>query len=165
MLAKGRLKRGQMNDTEKAYAAHLESLKVSGEVLWFEFEGLTFRLADGATYRPDFVVMIADGTIEVHEVKGHWEGDAKLKVRVAADRFPFRFLAIQTVPKSRGGGWQSIDFSKDDAPLLPGLRDKSIVPPPVKREKALPAPAAPPVAPDTPPRRKRRAPAAQEPML
>jgi len=142
MLAKGRLKRGEMNDTEKAYAAHLDKLKESGVVLWWKFEGITFRLADGASYRPDFLVMLHDGTIEVHEVKGHWEGDAKLKIRVAADIFPFRFLALQTVPKSRGGGWQAIDFSKDDAPLLPGLRDKAEVPPPVKREK--PAPALPP---------------------
>lgn len=146
MLAKGRLKAGQMNDTEKAYAAHLDALKLSGDVLWWAFEGIKLRLADGAFYVPDFDVMVADGTIEIHEVKGNWEGDAKLKVRVAADRYPFRFLAIQTVPKSRGGGWQSVDFSSIDAPLLPGLRDKAIVPPPVKREK-LADPFAAPAAP------------------
>jgi len=138
MLAKGRLKRGEMNDTEKGYADHLTRLQLSGEVLWWRFEGIKFRLCDGAFYTPDFAVMLADGVIEIHETKGNWEGDAKLKIRLAADQFPFRFLAIQTVPKSRGGGWQVIDFSKDDAPLLPGLRDKSVVPPPVKRVKAEP---------------------------
>lgn len=38
--ALGRLKTGQMNKTEEAYAKHLEQRCHAGEVAWFKFEGL-----------------------------------------------------------------------------------------------------------------------------
>lgn len=169
MLAKGRLKRGQLNDTEKAYAAYLDEQQRAGLVVWWLAHGIKLALTDagGAFYVPDFAVMLADGTLEIHEVKGHWEGDAKLKIRVAADRFPFQFRAVMVVPKSRGGGWQSVDFTGDDAPLLPGTRDKADVPAPVKRgAPALSAAASPPALPaPVPPRRIRKPRAPEEARL
>ena len=68
--ALGRLPAGHMNKTEQAYAAHLELLKASGDVLWWKFEGLKFRLADKTFLTPDFVVMTRSGLIELHDVKG-----------------------------------------------------------------------------------------------
>lgn len=103
--ALGRLKAGAMNKTEAAYAAHLELLKRAGAVQWIRFEGLKLRLADATFYTPDFAVMAADGVIECHEVKGFWTDDARVKVKVAADQYPFRFLAIKALPKKQGGGW------------------------------------------------------------
>ena len=50
--------------------------------------------------------MLADGTLEVHEVKGHWVDDARVKIKVAADMYPFRFIAI----KAAGGNWQTEEF-------------------------------------------------------
>lgn len=110
LQALGRLKVGAMNKTEAAYAASLELRKTAGEVLWFKFEGLKLRLADNTFYTPDFAVMLADGSLEAHEVKGHWQDDARAKIKIAADLYPFRFIAVQAEAKKRGGGWKVESF-------------------------------------------------------
>lgn len=99
-----------MNQTEKAYAAQLDLLKHAGHVLWWRFEGLKLRLADNTFYTPDFNVMQASGLMECHEVKGFWTDDARVKVKVAAELYPFRFLAIKALPKKAGGGWSTETF-------------------------------------------------------
>ena len=108
--ALGRLKRGEMNKSESAYAMHLEGLKASGSVLWWRFEGLKLRLADSTFYTPDFAVMAQDGVIECHEVKGFWQDDARVKIKVASEQYPFRFLAIKARAKKAGGGWEVENF-------------------------------------------------------
>ncbi len=108
--ALGRLKVGAMNKTEAAYAATLELRRRAGEVVWFKFEGLKFRLADNTFYTPDFAVMLASGALEAHEVKGHWEDDARAKIKVAADMYPMQFIAVQPLPKKAGGGWKIEEF-------------------------------------------------------
>ncbi|MDT3457364.1 hypothetical protein ROV96_19500 [Stenotrophomonas pavanii] len=74
MLALGRLKTGEMNRTEAAYAEHLRALQAVGNVQWHRFEGMKLRLADKTFYTPDFAVMAADGVMECHEVKGALAG-------------------------------------------------------------------------------------------
>lgn len=111
-FALGRMKPGTMNKTEAAYASHLDLLRAAGEVIWHRFEGLKLRLADNTFYTPDFAVMAADGVMECHEVKGFWQDDARAKIKVAADLFPFRFLAFKPRPKRDGGGWEREDFSR-----------------------------------------------------
>ena len=108
--ALGRLKQGQMNKTESAYAAHLELLKCAGEVLWYKFEGIKFRLADNTFYTPDFAVLMKNGEMEIHETKGFWTDDGRVKIKIASDMYPFRFLAIKAKPKSQGGGWSIENF-------------------------------------------------------
>lgn len=110
MLALGRLKSGQMNKTETEYYQYLKTLERANEILWFKFEGLKFKLADNTTYTPDFVVMNKDGFIELHEVKGYWMDDARVKIKVAADMYPFKFLAIKKRAKKLGGGWEIEEF-------------------------------------------------------
>lgn len=105
LYALGRLKSGVMNRTEAEYSRLLESLRTSGELLWWAFEGITLKLAEGSRYTPDFFVMRNDGTLECHEVKSRWIGDAKTKVRVAAEKFPFKFFAVFAKLKRDGGGW------------------------------------------------------------
>ena len=102
-LALGRLKAGAMNKTEARYAQRLEAMKHAGEIAWYRFEGLKLRLADKTFYTPDFAVMLADGVMECHEVKGHWQDDARVKIKLAADQYPFRFVAIRA---ARGGAWE-----------------------------------------------------------
>lgn len=92
--ALGRLKTGQMNKTEARYHDHLEAKRRAGEILWFKFEGLKLRLADKTFYSPDFVVLNHLMEIEVHEVKGFWQDDARVKIKVAADQYPFKFIAV-----------------------------------------------------------------------
>lgn len=108
--ALGRLKTGAMNKTELAYASYLENLKQINEIAWFKFEGIKLRLADNTFYTPDFAVMRSSGYLELHEVKGFWTDDARVKIKVAADMYPFSFLAIKVRPKNQGGGWAVEQF-------------------------------------------------------
>ena len=110
VLALGRLKVGKMNGTEAAYAMQLEADKQRGAILWYKFEALKLRLADNTFYTPDFAVMDRDGVIECHEVKGHWMDDARAKIKIAADLYPFRFYAIKKKAKKHGGGWDVEEF-------------------------------------------------------
>ena len=110
LQALGRLKTGAMNKTEQAYAATLDARRHAGEVAWFKFEGVKLRLADNTFYTPDFAVMLGDGALEMHEVKGFWQDDARAKIKIAADMYPMRFFAIQVKPKKEGGGWSVEEF-------------------------------------------------------
>lgn len=88
-------KAGEMNKTEAAYAAYLDGLKKDGLIADYRFEAVKLRLADKTFYTPDFVVLAPDGVLEMHEVKGFWEEDARVKIKVAAAQFPFRFVAVK----------------------------------------------------------------------
>lgn len=110
MYALGRLKVGAMNKTEAAYAQNLEMMKQAGAVIWFKFEGMKLRLADNTFYTPDFAVMSSDGVMEMHEVKGFWQDDARAKIKIAADMYPFRFKALKAKSKKNGGGWEEESF-------------------------------------------------------
>lgn len=106
MQALGRLKPGQMNKTEAKYAALLELRKHAGEITWYKFEAINLRLADRTFYAVDFLVMLASGELEAHEVKGFFTDDALVKIKVAASIFPFRFVAVKLVKKE----WEFRDF-------------------------------------------------------
>jgi hypothetical protein len=108
--ALGRLKTGEMNKTEAAYDQHLWQRKFAGEILWHKFEGIKLRLADNTFLTIDFAVMTAALGLEMHEVKGKWEDDARVKIKVAASLYPFRFIAVTAEAKKRGGGWKVEEF-------------------------------------------------------
>ena len=109
-FALGRLKTGQQNGTESEYGALLDQRRTAGEIAWFKFEGLKLRLADNTFYTPDFAVMLASGEIECHEVKGFWQDDARAKIKIAADLYPFRFIAVRKRAKKDGGGFDEEAF-------------------------------------------------------
>lgn len=104
--ALGRLKLGKRNSLELAYEKHLELLRKAGEIVWFKFEAVKLRLADNTFYTPDFLIMLPGGQIEIHEVKGFWMDDARVKIKVAAEIFPFQFIAIKRV----AGKWEFEKF-------------------------------------------------------
>lgn len=111
--ARGRTKvpSAMKNNTERAYAENLNLRIAAGEVHAWKYEGMKLRLATGAWYTPDFLVILADGAIEFHEVKGMWREAAKVRIKVAADTFPeFRFIAIQHIK----GQWIREAFGPDD---------------------------------------------------
>lgn len=110
LQALGRLKTGQMNKTESEYYQLLELRKRAGEVVWYRFEGVKLRLADNTFYTPDFAVMLSTGEMEMHEVKGFWTDDARVKIKVAAEQYPFRFIAVKPKAKKAGGGWEVEEF-------------------------------------------------------
>lgn len=111
-LGKGRLEPGRMNGLEKDYALVLEARKRAGEVSEYHFEAVTFKLAHDCRLTPDFFVVLADGTVEFHDAKGFFREDAKIKMRVAADKFPFRFLAVRRLTRRQGGGWAEEVFCR-----------------------------------------------------
>lgn len=106
--ALGRLKTGSMNKTERAYHDWLRRRLMAGEVAWFRFEGIKVRLADNTFYTPDFAVMLASGEMQLHEVKGArsiFHDDARVKVKIAAEMYPFP--VIVAYPRDREClGWE-----------------------------------------------------------
>jgi len=113
LFALGRLKAGERNKTEAAYETYLEQQKQSGEILWYKFEGMKFRLADNCFFSPDFNVLLANGEMEMHEVKGAkaiFACDAKAKTKIASEMYPFRFIVAFPIPKKNGGGWEIKEF-------------------------------------------------------
>jgi len=109
--ARGRLAASGMNKIETDYARHLELRKQAGEVLWWRYEGIRLRLAKNNNLTPDFAIMLADGTIELHDTKGSWKAhgqrDQKSKMRLAAEMFPFRIVAVMRDGKT---GWKFEEF-------------------------------------------------------
>lgn len=105
LYAKGRMKSGQMNRTEKAYAAWLEAEKHAGRIMAYWFEALKLKIAEGACfYTPDFLVLRPDGTLELHEVKGSpaiFADDAKVKVKACATQYPFPVFVVSQRKKFR----------------------------------------------------------------
>jgi hypothetical protein len=79
---------------EPQYAEQLEMLRRAGEVLWYRYEGIRLRLADGALFSPDFAVVAKDGALEFHEVKGMWREAARVRWKLAKESFPFVFKLV-----------------------------------------------------------------------
>ena len=51
MFGLGRLKTGEMNKTESDYAEYLNRLLMIGDIVWYKFEGVKFRLVHPADWR------------------------------------------------------------------------------------------------------------------
>lgn len=100
-VSRGALRPSRMNGTERAYSVVLEARRQAGELLWWAYEVVTLKLADDTRYTPDFAVMLANGELEMHETKGFMRDDAWVKLKVAAEKFPFRFRLV----KREKGAW------------------------------------------------------------
>jgi hypothetical protein len=105
-----KLKRRGMNKTESAYSLHLGDMKAAREIIWWEFQPWRLRCSDQPEgegtkttwYTPDFAVMLPDGEIQIHEVKGFTAQQDRLRIRMAIDRHPFQFFKVTR----KGGGWK-----------------------------------------------------------
>lgn len=106
-FARGRMPDLKMNKTEAAYARHLENRLLAGDILWWRWAPMRLRLANGSYYKPDFGVLTRDCLFEIHETKGFWREAARVRIKVAAEQFPFRFIAI----KKTDGGWDREEFA------------------------------------------------------
>lgn len=97
---------GQMNSLEKSYAETvLAPRKLAGEIIEWWFEAITLKLADDCRYTPDFLVMLSDHSLECHEIKGFMRDDAQVKLKIAAQMFPFKFILCKKQTKKEGGTW------------------------------------------------------------
>lgn len=100
---------GQMNKTEAEYADILHARVLAKEVVSWEFEAFKIRLALRCWYTLDFFVVLADGSIEVVDVKGGGpiEDDALVKIKAASESYwMFKFVIEQKTKD----GWQRREF-------------------------------------------------------
>jgi hypothetical protein len=98
----------RMNKLEGRYALYLRMQRDVGQIESFEFEAIKLRLAEKTFYTPDFLVVLPNGELECHEVKGFLRDDAAVKIKVAAAKFPFRFLMI--FEDRQKGGWRIVEY-------------------------------------------------------
>lgn len=95
-----------MNKTEREY---FEQLKLSFPNCDVRWEAYTLRLANRATYTPDFAVISCSGEIDFYEVKGAYiYPKALVKLRIAAEMFPHRFYLAQ----KKKHNWTVTDIPK-----------------------------------------------------
>ena len=126
-----RKKPGERNQWEADYEAQvLEPGKRDGTIIEYWFQSVTFKLADDCRFVPDYLLLMADGFVEIHDVKGSQkikkaghdpkerlgskafvEDDAKVKLRVFADKFPFRCFAVFKRRNYEGGGWGREEYT------------------------------------------------------
>ncbi|TPW31824.1 DUF1064 domain-containing protein [Martelella alba] len=107
MQALGRLPPGKMNRTEARFASHLDALMTTGDLLWWRFEAIKLTLAKNTTITVDFATLPASGLLTMIDVKGSkaiYTDDARAKMKIAADIFPFVFQVAY--PKDKGAGWR-----------------------------------------------------------
>ena len=93
-----------MNRLETRYSKVLEFRRLEGSVELWRFERFKLRLGRGAWYTVDFWVVLSDGQVECHEVKGFQREAAMVRIKTAADLYPeLRFLLV----KRERGEWRT----------------------------------------------------------
>jgi len=91
------------NKTEAEYrATHLRGMDA-------RYEALTFHMANGHRYTPDWVVFTGDGNIECHEVKGGYALGSEQRARLAFDQARVEFPWVVWVWAKRVGGRWEVD--------------------------------------------------------
>lgn len=96
--------RNAMNKTERRWAQVLDGYMAVGMVKEYHYERFKLKIGKRCWYTPDFLVVF-ENRIEIHEVKGFWRDDARVKVKACRDLYPFyRWIAISW--NSKGKKWE-----------------------------------------------------------
>jgi hypothetical protein len=95
-----RIKEKGMNKTEKEFSELLEEAARKGEILRWQFEEVTLKIAPSTRYIPDFIAVLPNGDWQVFEIKGHLEDDAAVKFKAAAEKYPE--MSFHMLKKQRG---------------------------------------------------------------
>ena len=105
--ALGRKKEPGMNRTEKRFSEYLELQRQVGEIVWWAFEGISFKIGERCYYTPDFNVMRSSCELWIFDVKGtqskrnkagevyetdYTEDDARVKLAACATLYPLQFF-------------------------------------------------------------------------
>lgn len=94
------------NKWERNYAQHLDLRKYMKEIISYRYEGLAFRLAANTYLHPDFLVVMPDGRMEIHEVKGHKREKWWARFKIAREMFPWFTWRVFQIQK---GQWVEIE--------------------------------------------------------
>jgi hypothetical protein len=95
--------------TEEAYAAFLELQKRAGGIADWRYEAVKLRLPGGFFYVVDFLVVLPDGSSEMHETKGQKGATyysrvvGRMKIKIAAETYPTWRFAVRW--PLGGGAW------------------------------------------------------------
>lgn len=105
------------NKLEAKFGRFLDDLKARGDIKDHRFGSVKFRLAKRTWYEPDYCVIRSDNSIVIYECKGHWEDDARVKIKVAAEMYPhLRWVAVRWV--AAAGGWDFEHFEGRGMPCV-----------------------------------------------
>lgn len=106
--ALGRLPAGELNRTEKAFAAYLQERQAAGAIIWWKSHPFNVRLAENTFYRPDFLCLLADMSLVIYEVKGSYTSDkGQMKIKLCVEALPV-FKVIKASRKN--GVWNFEEF-------------------------------------------------------
>lgn len=112
---KARPVKGVMNGNEAKFAALLEEWKRAGTIRHYGYESITLTLAPRTTILIDFHVIEADGTIVFYECKAGMkngkyraEDDAVVKLKVAAEKFPYFKILVTWDHKAYARKYQEV---------------------------------------------------------
>lgn len=114
---------GEMNALEAAFAARLESRKISGLILDYLYEEHRLKVGVGSWYTPDFFVTLPDARVYLVEVKPFRYDDdtgkvikianedaiAKLKGCLLRHPFPILWALGRKLKKEEGSGYEWIE--------------------------------------------------------
>jgi hypothetical protein len=92
---------------ERERAAALSLQQMAGVIRRWKHEGIRLKLANGAWYKPDFMVWHNDGLIELEEVKGAWREAARVRWKVAIEQYPMFGFSLWTKTK---GQWSRVEL-------------------------------------------------------
>jgi hypothetical protein len=93
------------NKWERNYAQYLDLRKYIKEIACYRYEGLAFRLATNTYLHPDFLVVMPDGRMEIHEVKGHKREKWWARFKIAREMFPWFTWRVVKIEK---GQWVEV---------------------------------------------------------
>jgi hypothetical protein len=85
-------RRGTMNKLESRFAEVLEVRRLGGEIAAWWWESMTLKLAQDCRLTVDFMVLMHDGEVRLYETKGFMRDDALVKLKVCAEKVPFRIF-------------------------------------------------------------------------
>lgn len=123
---------GVMNRTETRYSEYLANRLLIGEIQWWEFEPITFKLGKDLRWTPDFLILTRELELEFHDTKAgtsqkkkddlgvkvstgkyvpRVEDDARVKIIMAAEKWPFlQFCTVWEAGKAGCGTWDRKDY-------------------------------------------------------
>ena len=109
---------GRMNKTEERFEREwIRPRYAIGEVENWGFERIKLRLGKATWYEVDFDIVTTEAILMV-DVKGYWHEDARVKIKAAAQTFPFYLFVGATEPNGEGNGWELEYFSPWHGPRV-----------------------------------------------